>query len=188
MAIRKQAYIVFIDETGFLLHPLVRRTWALRGKTPTLRCRIRHRHRISTIGGLSISPARRHLGWYLQFYLDAGISQERVVTFLGHLLRHLPGFVIVVWDRLAAHRGKFIRKWLGRCRRLHLEYLPPYAPELNPNEFGWAHLKTGALANFCPEDAEELHAQVLLAARSVTPQQDLLRAFVRGTRLPFRFQ
>lgn len=187
MAVRRHAHIVFIDETGFLLHPLVRRTWGLRGQTPILRTRLRHRQRVSTIGGLSISPGRRHLGWYLQFHLDVGICQEQVIPFLGNLLRHLSGFLVVVWDRLSAHRGKALRQWLRRCRRLHLEYLPPYAPELNPNEYGWAYLKTGALANFCPDDAEELHRQVLVAARSVTTQQNLLRAFVRGTRLPFRF-
>jgi putative transposase len=171
-----------------LLHPLVRRTWGLRGQTPVMRTCMRHRRKVSAIGGVSISPARRRLGWYLRFHVDIAISQEEVVAFLRHLLRHLHGRLVVVWDRLGAHKGRKLRQWLRRCRRLHLEFLPPYAPELNPNEYGWAYLKNGALANYCPDDVDELHGTVLVAAQSVTGQQDLLRSFVRGTKLPFRFR
>lgn len=124
LARRQRAHLVFIDETGFLLAPLVRRTWGLRGQTPVLRQRTRHRGRVSAIGGLSISPRRRRLGWYLHFHLDRSVRQEQVVEFLRALLRHPGGRIIVVWDRLSAHRGEFLRGWLGRGRRLHLEYLP----------------------------------------------------------------
>jgi len=74
-AARTGAHIVFIDETGFLLHPLFRRTWAPRGQTPVLRHRMRHRRRVWAIGGLSISPQRRRLGWYLRFHVDASIRR-----------------------------------------------------------------------------------------------------------------
>jgi len=167
-----------------LLHPLVRRTWAPRGQTPTLQTRTRNRRRVSAIGGLSISPGRKRLGWYLQFHVDLGIRQAEVIHFLRHLLRHLGGRILVVWDNLGAHKGRQLRQWLCRCRRVHLEFLPPYAPELNPNEYGWAYLKTGQLANFCPEDVDDLHATVLVAADNVSAQQTLLRGFVRGTELP----
>ena len=149
---------------------------------------MRNRRRVSAIGGVSISPGRRRLGWYLQFHVDQSVRQQEVITFLRHLLGHLRGRLVVVWDRLGAHKGKALRSWLGRCRRLHLEFLPPYAPELNPNEYGWAHLKGGELANYCPADADELHGSVLVAARSARTQQDLLRSFVRATKLPFRFK
>jgi len=149
---------------------------------------MRNRRRVSAIGGLSISPGRRRLGWYLQFHVDLSVCQPEVMDFLRHLLRHLRGRLVVVWDRLGAHKGKLLRSWLRRCRRLHLEFLPPYAPELNPNEYGWGHLKTGTLANYCPDDVDELHGAVLVAARSARTQQDLLRSFVRGTKLPFRFK
>jgi putative transposase len=186
-AARDRAHLVFIDETGFLLHPLVRRTWSLRGQTPILRQRTRHRRKVSAIGGLSISPRRRRLGWYWQLHLDQSIAQEQVIAFLRHLLRHLHGRIIVVWDRLGAHRGKKLRQWLGRGRRLHLEYLPPYAPELNPNEYAWGHAKANPLANYTPDTAEELHAAVLVAATDLAAQQALLRSFVRATGLSIRF-
>jgi len=165
---------------------LVRRTWAPRGHTPILRQRTRHHRRVSAIGGLSISPRRRHLGWYLQFHVDASIRQEQVIDFLRHLLRHLGGPLVVVWDRLQAHRSRALHRWLRRCRRVHVEYLPGYAPELNPNEYGWAYLKGHPLANYCPTDTDELHARVVVAARDAASQQALLRSFVRATGLPIR--
>lgn len=167
-----------------MLHPLVRRTWAPRGQTPLLRTRTRHRRRVSAIGGLSISPGRKRLGWYLKFHTDTSIRQAQVIQFLRHLLRHLRGRIIVVWDHLAAHQGAELRQWLRRCRRPHLEFLPSYAPELNPNEYGWAYLKTGELANFCPHDVDDLHSRVLVVARDACAEQRLLRGFVRGTKLP----
>jgi transposase len=185
-ATRTGAHLVFIDEAGFLLHPLVCRTWAPRGQTPVLRCRTRHHRKVSAIGGLSISPARRHLGWYLQFHIDTAIRQEQVIAFLRHLLAHLRGRIIVVWDHLGAHRGQQVRNWLGRTRRIHLEYLPGYAPELNPDEYGWGYLKKNPLANYCPPDANELRTTVLVAANTVADQQSLLRSFVHATGLSIR--
>lgn len=99
------------------------------------------------------------------FHLDRSIRQEQVIDFLRHLLRHLKGPLVVVWDRLGAHQGKALRQWLHRCRRVHLEFLPGYAPELNPNEHGWSYLKTGPLANYCPTDVDDLHARVVVAAQ-----------------------
>jgi len=171
-----------------LLQPLLRRTWGLRGQTPVLRPRMRHRQKISAIGGLSISPGRRRLGWYLQLHRDIGIRQEQIVAFLRHLLRHLRGRLVVVWDNLGAHKGRALRAWLRRCRRVHLEFLPPYAPELNPNEYGWAYLKGGPLANACPNDVADLEDSVVVAAEPARTHQALLRAFVRATKLPFRFK
>lgn len=177
---------MFIDETGFLMHPVVRRTWAPRGQTPVLRQRTRSHRKISAIGGISISPHRRRLGWYLHFHRDDSIRQEQVIAFLRHLLRHLRGPVIVVWDRLGAHRGAQVRAYAAAQPRLRLELLPAYAPELNPNEYGWSHLKYGTLANFCPHDLDELEAGVFVAAVGAQSQQALLRSFVHATELPIR--
>jgi transposase len=168
------------------MHPVVRRTWAPRGQTPVLQQRTRHHRKVSTIGGISISPHRRRLGWYLQFHSDQAIRQEQIVGFLRHLLAHLRGSVIVVWDRLSAHRGSLVRRYARRQHRLLLEELPPYAPELNPNEYGWSHLKYGALANFAPHDLDELEHSVLLAACHARTRQALLRSFVHATKLPIR--
>jgi len=169
------------------MHPLVRRTWALQGHTPHLRHRTRHHRRISSIGALSISPRRRRLAWYLKFYDDRSIRQREVICFLADLFKHLRGPVILVWDRLNAHRGTLVRQWLARRPRIRVEYLPPYAPELNPNEYGWSNLKGGpTLANACPDNVHQLRAMVLRAARASRRRPSLLRSFVHATGLPIR--
>lgn len=168
------------------MHPTVVRTWAPVGQTPLLRQRTRCYRKVSAIGGLSISPARRRLGWYLQFHPNISIRQEQVIAFLRHLLRHLRGPVIVVWDRLNAHRGAKVRQFIQRRPRLTVEYLPAYAPEINPEEYGWAYVKGHTLANFCPNELDELHSAVLVATAQVRTRQALLRSFVHASGLPIR--
>ena len=93
---------------------------------------------------------------------------------------------MVVWDHLGAHQGGLLRAWLRRCRRVHLEFLPGYAPELNPNEYGWSYLKTGRLANYCQMDVDDLHARVVVAAEEASGEQKLLRSFIHATGLPHK--
>jgi transposase len=142
--------------------------------------------RLSTIGAITISPQRRRLAWYLAFHPDRSIRQDEVLEFLGDLLRHVRGPVVLVWDRLGAHRALRVRAYATQRGRLDLEYLPPYAPELNPNEYGWAHLKGHELANDCPDDLDELTRHVRRGARRARARPDLLRSFVRATKLPLR--
>jgi transposase len=186
--VRTHAHLVFVDETGFLLQPLVQRTWAPRGETPTLRHRFRHHQRVSCIGGLSLSPQRARLAWYLRFHRDQSIRQEEVMQFLRHLLQHLRGRVVVLWDHSPTHRSRLLQRWLRRCCRLHLEYFPGYAPELNPIEYGWAYLKGPSLANCCPPDADSLHERVVAAAEDVAQKQALLRGFVKASKLPIKLR
>jgi hypothetical protein len=118
------AHIVFVDESGFLLIPNVRKTWAPRGDTPIVRHRYRH-DRISVISGISIAPQRQRVGLYFQAHAK-NIQHDEVCQFLRHLLRHLRGPVIVIWDNASIHKGDRIREICRRFPRLHLERLPPY--------------------------------------------------------------
>ena len=67
---------------------------------------------------------------------EQSISGEEVVRFLRHVLREVSGKLTIVWDGLPAHRGQTVKEFLdeGASRRLHLERLPGYAPDLNPDE------------------------------------------------------
>lgn len=152
-AARMGAHIVFVDESGFQLTPSLRRTWAPRGRTPSVR-HWQRRDKVSAISGLSVSPARKRVGLYWQLHRD-NARRDEVCGFLRHLLRHLRGRVIVVWDNSNTHKGEPIRELCRDFGRLHIEALPPYAPELNPDEGVWASLK-GVLANGCPDDVDEL--------------------------------
>lgn len=88
------AHLVFVDESGFLLIPSVRKTWAPRGQTPLLRCWQRH-DKLSVISGISVSPRRRRVGLYYRVH-PTNIHQAEVCEFLRHLLRHLRGPVMVL--------------------------------------------------------------------------------------------
>jgi transposase len=176
---------VLIDESGFFLNPLVRRTWALKGKTPILRSFGRHRHKVSVIAALSVAPLLRRVGLYFRTdpknYLDA----EAVVSFLRELLKHLRGRVIVVWDGGSNHKGPRIRALCSRFPRLHLEPLPPYAPELNPVEFIWSHLKYARMANFVPQGVHHLDQVIQTHLQEVGQMPCLLKQLWKGSKLPF---
>ena len=181
-AIRLGAHLVFVDESGFLLVPSVHRTWAPRGVTPIHR-HLYRRDKISVISGISVSPLRRRLGLYYQLHVKKNINQGAVCDFLRHLLRHLRGPVIVLWDNGKIHKGDPIRELCRRFTRLRLEAFPPYAPELNPDEEVW-NLSKGSLANGRPDGVVELKTHLVTTLRKLRCSPKLLRACVIHSALP----
>ena len=175
------AYLVFLDESGFLLIGTVRRTWAPRGQTPITRYRYRH-GKVSLISALSVSPRRHRVGLYYQLHRE-NIRRPEVCAFVRHLLRHVSGHVILLWDNGQIHKGEEIRRLLDRHPRLHLEYFPGYAPELNPDEGVWNQTK-GALANGRPDDLGELAAHVLAELAKLRRSPPSLRACFHESALP----
>lgn len=94
--------IVLIDESGFMLQPVVRRTWAPKGQIPIQYSWDRH-DRLSGIVALPVSPMRQRLGLYFQFH-RRNINFELVMVFITLLHRHLRRKFILVLDRYSAHR------------------------------------------------------------------------------------
>jgi transposase len=178
------AHLVLIDEAGFFLNPLVRRSWAPAGRTPLLEAWGRHRDKVSAIAALTVSPAYQRLGLYFAADPERYITAEGAAAFLRGLLRHLRGRVIVVWDNGSNHKGEPIRALLRRFPRLSLERLPPYAPELNPVEAVWAHLKYGRMANFVPEGIQHLDDVVIEHLIEAKLERGKLEALWRGSELP----
>jgi transposase len=180
-AARLGAHIVFADESGFMLIPTVRRTWAPVGQTPIIRYRYNHA-RISVIGGLSISPKRRRLGFYFRLHAK-NISLDEVEDFLWYLLRHLRGHVIVIWDGASIHHPQSLHAFCSQYPRLHLEKLPAYAPELNPIEAAW-HAAKHPLANGRPDNIPELGCSLLASLRQTRASQRVLRGCITQSDLP----
>jgi transposase len=179
-ATRWQAHLVFLDESGFLLIPTLRRTWAPRGQTPRVSHRYRH-DRLSVISGLSVSAVRRRVGLYFRCHRH-NIRHADVCAFFLHLLRHLRGHVIVLLDNASIHKGEPIRELCRRYPRLHLEYLPPYTPELNPDEGVWADAKTH-LANGRPDDLDALYRRLYATLRALKQSPRRLRRCVHQSEL-----
>ncbi len=174
-----------IDESGFLMSPLVRRTLAPRGHTPILKTKGAHREKVSATAALTISPRRYRLGLYWRTYPQSFVNAERAAHFLRCLMRRLQGAVIVVWDGGPMHKGEPIQQVLQDFPRLSLERLPPYAPELNPVEYLWSHLKYGQLANFVPDDVFQLDAVLRRHLGKTAESSHQLHGFLQASGLPF---
>jgi putative transposase len=181
-AARLGAHLVFADESGFLLAPLVARTWAPQGSTPLVRHRQGRRDKISVISGISVSPRRQHLGLYYLLFFD-NIGQEEVCLFLRELLRHLRGPVFVLLDNSSTHHGQPLDQLRRRHARLHIEHFPAYAPELNPDEGVWSLAKRD-LANGCPLDRDQLLNHVIRSINRVRNSPAKLRGCILESDLP----
>lgn len=181
---RLNATLVFIDESGLLLAPVVRRSWAPRGQTPILYQRGRAREKVSIIAALTLSPRRRRTGLYFSLRANENVTTAWLVPFLRALTRHLRGAFVLVWDRLPGHRAQVVTEYLHHRRRA-VALLPPYAPELNPVEIFWAYLKRNPLANFAAADALHLARVATRQVHRLQRRPDLLRSFFAATPLFF---
>jgi transposase len=152
------------------------RTWAPRGQTPVLQYHF----------GWKVLSASAGITWwnfYFRLY-PRSIRAAEVVDFLEHLLRHLAGKLLVVWDGLPAHRGRLVKQLIAAQQgRLAVEQLPAYAPELNPVEYIWGYWKHHELPNFCPRDFAQLGIHARRALRRMRRRQPLVRSFWRQAKL-----
>jgi transposase len=157
---RRDAHLVFLDESCYQLTPTVRRTLAPRGRTPILPCWDR-RDKISAISSITLSPRQQRPALFFELLPDkANVHGEDVVEFLKQLKEHLPRFT-VVWDRNQIHgRSKAVRAYLEQHPEIVAEDLPGYAPELNPDELVWCWTKYGRLSNYAAPDVPALRERV----------------------------
>ena len=163
---------VFIDEAGVQLLPAVERTYAPVGQTPVLVEEATHDH-------LSVISAVTAAGKLLTRVKEGAFCGEDVVAFLSQLERLLGGKLLIYWDRATIHRGEPVKAWLsaGHAPAVHVEGLPPYAPELNPDEGVWNELKHHDLANASCLDLRRLRGQLRRGIQRLQHRPDLIRGF-----------
>jgi transposase len=179
---RRGAWIVHLDEAGFSQRPAIVRTWAPRGHTPILRLKCSW-ERLAATGALAVAPDQSRVRTFLSLK-PGSVDGASVIAFLRSLRRHIHAPVLLVWDRLPAHVKRSTRDWIAAQRHwLKIEWLPPYAPELNPVEYLWAHLDATHLANFAPDELSELEAQVRRGVRQVRRRDGLAFAFLKHSGL-----
>jgi transposase len=173
-----------IDESGFMLQPLVRRTWAPRGQTPVLDAWDRH-DRLTAITALVLSPGRRRCKLYFEL-LEHNARYEDFIWFLAQLRQEVSRPLLVVWDRLGAHRKA--ERILGKleCTWLEFEYLPAYCPELNPVEHVWSTTKWGRLSNWPAADVAALRDRVTADLKAQADDQRLLHNHFRWAGLDLK--
>jgi transposase len=177
-AAEQQQTLLFLDESGFYPLPSVVRTYAPIGQTPTLQEWWTRDH-LSAISALS--PEGK-LYFHCQ---DHSFNSEDVVAFLEHLLREVPGRMVIIWDGAPIHRSHVIKTFLanGAAQRLHVERLPAYAPELNPGEGLWQQLKGVELRNLCCFDLPHLREELRNAVKRVRRKARILKGCFKGAGL-----
>ncbi|MFL6114264.1 MAG: transposase [Catenulispora sp.] len=136
--------ILFADEVGFMMTPSVKRTWAPRAKTPVVPYRNRRQKKVSVLGAVALHPASGGLvDLVCDFHPDSYVRGEQAAAFLHRVLAEYPAPMPLdlVWDNLQAHKAPIVKEVLAQHPRLALHYLPPYAPDLNPQEGVWCVAK-----------------------------------------------
>jgi transposase len=155
---REGRTIVFIDESGLTQKPHRVSTWSPIGQTPLLFHHFTWDN-LAAIAGLSWT------NFYFRLF-EGSIKSPQVIEFLGHLQRHIPGKLLIIWDGAAIHRSKLIRGYLKTLKgKIWVERLPAYAPELNPVEYLWAYWKERELPNLCTRDLWQLSGWAAHALR-----------------------
>jgi transposase len=174
--------IVFLDESGFMLQPVRRRTWALSGQTPIQRAWDRH-DRISAVGFISVSPIRRQLSLYFQLWPE-NVDTFHMIWLLRLLHGHYRHHVVLVWDRWNVHQSATAYFEEHHPTWFTFEPLPSYSPELNPVEQCWNHTKYADLPNFIPDNLDHLYDAVDESIAKQSKNQRLLRSFFAYAKLP----
>lgn len=169
--------------------PLVRRTWAPRRQTPILYQRTRSHKKISAIAALCSRINGRKPKLYFRLYENTNFNTELCIAFIEQLKKNIKGRFFILWDGLNAHRSKKMKRYLskerGFKRRFQLFHFPPYAPELNPIEYAWGHLKMNALANDASYELGELNRKAKHGICGIRKKRGLLRSFIKHSMLPF---
>lgn len=179
------ATLVFLDESGYLLNPTVRRTYAPCGETPILKAWDRH-DRISAIGAITVSPIQQRLNLYVTLLGDDANADARdTVRFLRQIHQHIRGPLTIVWDRGNIHdRAGVVQDYLTQHPEIVTECFPAYAPELNPEELVWQHTKYSRLPNFAANSTIVLRRKLADEFRILSKQPEMLRSFIQHTELP----
>jgi transposase len=179
-ASRERRILVFVDESGFYLLPGVVRTYGPKGQTPVLDKRLTRDH-LSVMAG--VTPA----GKLYTLVRQASLSSSESVVFLKHVLVQTGTKLLVIWDGSPIHRWGAVREFLASrgAKRVHLEALPGYAPDLSPLDQGcWQHLKHVEMRNLSCMDMEELHLEFHLAIGRLRQKPHLIQSFFAAAGLP----
>lgn len=165
---------MFCDQSGFYLLPMVARTYAPVGKTPILHEHLSRDH-LSAMSGITLD------GKLYMKEQERAFKGEDVVRFLKHLMRQIRGKLLIIWDGSPIHRGGAVKEFLagGAASRVRLEQLPGYAPDLNPDEGVWKHLKCVELKNLCCQSLAELKIELRKAKERLRHKRDVILGCIR---------
>jgi len=179
LAKKKRATLYFADEAGVRSDFHAGTTWAPKGKTPV----------VPATGqrfGMNLISAIRLRGDFRFMTVDGRMNAQKFIEFLKRLIHDAPRPVFLIVDRHPSHRAKkvlaFVRSTKGRLR---LFFLPPYAPDTNPDEHVWNHLKNHGIGKRAIRNREPFRQVVLGHMRSLQRLPDVIRRFFRDPHLQY---
>jgi transposase len=188
-AFQRRARIALLDESGFLLAPVVRRTLAPRGQTPIIDCSDSH-DRISVISAITLSPQALRVGLHFMLLDDnENFHGEEVVLFLRQLKSEVGGPWTIVWDRNQIHsKARVVQAWLAKHPEVVAEDFPAHDPNANPDEEVWCWTKYGQLCNLTPEDLADLREHIWDTLSALKHRPRLLKSFILHARVPLMWK
>ena len=171
LAKRERATLFFSDEAGVRSDFHAGTTWAVKGKTPV----------VPATGkrfGMNLISAISPRGDFRFMAVDGRMNAEKFIVFLKRLIHNAKRPIFLIVDRHPSHRARkvlaFVRSTKGRLR---LFFLPPYSPELNPDELVWNHLKNHGVGKRMIRDRDHLKRTVLGHLRSLQRLPEIVRGF-----------
>jgi len=168
------ADIFFLDEAGIRSDAALQRTWGARGQTPVV-ATSGTRQSINAISAVNLLGAF----WYNVY--SGTLNKESFIVFLKDFLRRRRRPVFLVLDRHSAHRAKATAQFVQSLQgRLELHFLPGYAPDLNPDEFVWNHLRQKGVSKKPLKRGESLPARVTADLAAIQADPPLVRSFFRA--------
>ena len=154
-----------------MLQPVVRQTWAPKGQTPI-------HYSWDRLSAITVSPERWRLGLYFDIY-GHNINTDTFESFVRWLRRRIRRGLILVVDRWSVHRSGVRRLQNRFGSKVRVEWLPAYAPDLNPVRQVWSRTKYGDWGNYIPDDVTALADQSVSSLARTAHDQRLLRSFLQ---------
>lgn len=170
---------MFWDEFGFSFQEQPATTWGHRGRRPILYQVNADRRAISTAVAFTLS------GKIFKRHFEGSIHSSQIVDCLKHLQHHLRGKMILIWDRSRTHTGRLAQAYLAGHPEIYQEFLPPYAPELNAEEYCHGNVKQH-LRNARPAHKEEIRSMLNRGFARLRRRPDLLLSFFHAAGLHVR--
>ncbi len=165
------AMIFFLDEAGFQSDPPLRRTYGLKGNTPVVKTS-GQRQSINVISAVNARGAF----WAATY--EGKLNGESFVLFLKNFMKGRRGKVFLVLDGHPAHKAKVVQGYVASLAgRLEFHRLPTYAPDLNPDEFVWSHMKTNGVSKKPLKQNESLRQRVEEDLVKIQDNRPLVRSF-----------
>jgi transposase len=171
---RDGAQILFWDESGFRADTVHGKTWGLRGQTPIV-------HRPGQRQSVSAASAVGARGEFWFCTYAGGLNGELFIELLRQLMHRRKKPVRLILDSLPAHKRSIVRDYVASTDgKLSLHFLPGYAPDLNPDELVWSHVKRTGTARRPLQKGEKLRGRIDSELATVRDDPTLVRSFFQA--------